>query len=347
MHALCRGAGPARGGRGRRVLRNLGGHSLLATGLISRIQTILGVDLPLRILFEAPTVAELAQRLDHDVDEGAGRSASSRGPSSAFEVLLPLRTKGDRAPLFCLHSGGGMSWNYASLLPHIGADIPVYGLQARGLSDPDDLPGSVEEVADDCIEAMARVQPEGPYRLMGHSFAGIVAHAVAARLAERGQQVELIVCLDAKPAEDEEDIPEHGHEEYYRGILELLGVSTAEPAAEDLTFEEFAAVARTTNTVLGSIEESEFLTIMRVMENNIEITKGYRHRQVATEMMLFAATQETDTVLEPDVWHEYLAGPLEYRRMDCSHAGMLKPEVLSQIGTLIQDRLRRGPAGSR
>ncbi|MET4921372.1 amino acid adenylation domain-containing protein [Streptomyces sp. PSRA5] len=312
----------------------LGGHSLLATRLIARIRATLGVEVSIRALFEAPTVGALAERLQ----EGGANATEG----SSLATLLPLRTTGARPPLFCVHPAGGLAWSYAGLLPHLDADQPMYGLQTPNLDGTAPFPDSMEEMAAVYVAELRRVQPHGPYHLLGWSFGGNLVQEVAVQLQEAGERVALLAILDAFPLAPLDDLDSAGRDTVFRALLSNLGVDAG--ALDGAAAVDAASVRdefRRIGSPLGALEP---LTIDAMVDNfagQARLMRIYTPRVFQGPALFFTATEgrPRDT-FGLDLWAPYITGPIENHDVACTHAQMMQPAAREQIGATVAAALR-------
>ncbi|HWU87989.1 MAG TPA: amino acid adenylation domain-containing protein, partial [Kofleriaceae bacterium] len=164
---------------------DLGGHSLLAVRLMVAIRNATGHDLPLATLLQHPTIAELALVL--------------RSSPAPWSPLVLLRPGGSRPPVFCVHPHHGSVLCYAELARALDTDRPVYGLQASGRELGQEVAGSLEAMAATYVAEIRRVDPIGPYALVGWSFGGVVILEMARLLVAAGAEVSDLVMIDTYP----------------------------------------------------------------------------------------------------------------------------------------------------
>lgn len=164
---------------------DIGGTSFLAVTVFVEIERTFGVSLPLSVLIDSSSIEKLACLID------------GPAPSHDFKYLVPLRADGSKPPLFCFHAAGGNVLNYLELAKELGDDQPVYGLQMRGVTDKTETAhDDVTEMAEEYLREIRSFQPEGPYRLCGSSFGGLVAYEAAVQLRHAGEEVSLLALVD-------------------------------------------------------------------------------------------------------------------------------------------------------
>ncbi|MEV7230855.1 amino acid adenylation domain-containing protein [Polymorphospora sp. NPDC051019] len=315
---------------------DLGGHSLLAATLAARIRDVLGVTLPLGAVFAAPTVARLATRIYGTAATGAPVTGD------ALDVLLALRHRDEGPALFCVHPAGGLSWCYTGLLRHLPAEVAVYGLQARGLTDPASRPASIDEMADDYVRQIRAVRPHGAYRLLGWSVGGVIAHAVAVRLRDAGEPVDLLVLLDAYPGDQWRDLPTPDESDALRALLHMAGQDESVVAGELSTEAVLAALRRDGNALAG-LGADTLSAIVTVVVDNARLMREHRHRRYDGDALFFtAARPRPEHWLDRAGWAPYLRRVTNHD-LDCLHPQMMRPDALAVIGDLLARRLAARP----
>ena len=160
-----------------------GGNSLTAVSLLTDIETALQIRVTIEDLLQYPTPRQLAEA-------AIGRRVGKGRDVLAFNV------DGTMPPIFAICGRYGYALRLAPLGQALGYDQPFYALQPPGMDwDAAGLHG-IPSMAAHYIAVIRDTQPNGPYRLIGSSFGGLMVFEIACQLQQAGERVELLALVD-------------------------------------------------------------------------------------------------------------------------------------------------------
>jgi thioesterase domain-containing protein len=289
-------------------------------------------------------VAALARRAaEPEALEGSRGDQPGESGTAPLGSVLPLRTRGDRAPLFCLPPASGLAWGFAGLARHIDPGRPLYGLQSRGLIPGRQPAGSLAEVVAEHTARVREIQPHGPYHLLGYSMGGLAAYDVAVGLQATGEQVALLALLDSFPGAWLRQGPAPSDRPaLLRSLLSILGREVPGDEMEPLTESRFAELVRRVPDMPGSLDDAELAALVEVTANNRRLLGEFAPTSYRGDLLFFTAEADPDAVPgRYGSWRPYVEGRIHNHDIPCSHGEMTRPTSLGRIGPVLDSHLRK------
>ncbi len=177
---------------------HIGGHSLLAAQLIFRLNEVFGKNWTLKDLFLHPTIQELILSRKED-------------RTGELSLLFPVNKTRVGTPFFLVAGVYGENYYlieneeayakdflryFSNIISFLNVDMPVYGIRPRGIYRGERFKSDVQEMAEEYIREIKKIQPEGPYRIGGECLGGIIAYEIARQLKDAGDSVDVLVLMD-------------------------------------------------------------------------------------------------------------------------------------------------------
>jgi thioesterase domain-containing protein len=318
----------------------LGGHSLLAAKLFNRIRNAFNVDLPLGLVFEAPTLLRLSELV------------SQRERQAITGDIVLIRPGRSTRCLFYLPGVGGHTLNFYQLSHCMNIPLPQYGMNLPGFHGDQEPCRTIEDMATYFIGLMRKVQPEGPYFLCGFSLGGRIAYEMALQLAqERAGPVRLYILGTGAPGFPRTTtnrlirysrefatfcrLSLSGKVEYVRWIRKYKRSEREEKRKQTILTDEDFDLPRFRAVFQAGVEA--WVRYSPTARFNGEMSL---FREVANPHPLYRHLYANKTF----DWDRFVSGPIRVYDIDCEHPDILRqPHVQVCAGILQQEIMEALP----
>jgi acyl transferase domain-containing protein len=329
---------------------SMGMDSLRVLDFLSAVRGSLGVSLAPADLMAHPTIASFAalllSRIEVETTTSRPLRRAATAPSSTGP-LVTLNARGSAIPLFCLHPSGGQVTAYLRFQPLLGNDQPLFAIQSRALAAPYAEHLTIEAMATDYAMLVQSVQSAGPYRLLGWSMGGIVAHAIAGELERRGERVDLVGMIDAIETRAKTDLPRPFDTDTVFALVSMLqdlqpSLPASHLVAEALHDESGRELfARdpyawfSDHDLLHGTGQSRhaFAAMVRLYKHHFQLVRD--HQPSIIDAPLLQWRSDVGTSIHD--WSRCTRGGLRERTMGGTHFSIVQPPSIGRIAAELAD----------
>jgi len=331
----------------------LGGHSLLCVRLAGRIHEEFDRRVPLSAFLACRTVEQFAAYLR---EEGA----------APHSLLIPIRPRGELAPLILLPGAGGSAVYFYFLARHLAAERPVWAIQGQGLDGAAPIPERIEEMAAQSIAAIRnQFDLSRPVCLAGHSLGGLVAFEMARQLCAQGIETAFLGVIDnAAPGQGATECEGWPPGRWLRHIalrLEKLYRVRLGAAQDSLTEEELIDRMLAASLLPLGTRKEYFRHFLDVYRANAMAAARYRpimdalpvtltlFRADEPDAELSGAPDGRDGASEDDAlgWGKFVAPQPHLLTVPGTHITMLDEPHVQELARRIEQRLEHAVDNAR
>ncbi|MFA5711603.1 alpha/beta fold hydrolase [Mycolicibacterium sp.] len=303
----------------------LGGDSLAVTDMLSRVGDTHSVRLSHADLASAPTLAQFTTTVTDRTSAQLPEHRRTLAPTTV--PLRPLDAdRRDGPVLFCFTGAGASALSFVPLADRIDPATAVYafiphGLENRGLPD-----WSVARAARRHLTDLRRLQPSGPYRLVGHSLGCYIALDIARQLEREGETVELVTLLDPfmPPAVVRAARRENP----------ALAARAAAPAAEHLQSRRELWRRRILIPTAGLVQYNGQRQAQALEEVGVRVGRLHRPQPWSGRALLLLSCLNP---ANPALWNRLLTGDLRTETLSCDHNSILREPYASAVAGFMAD----------
>jgi non-ribosomal peptide synthase protein (TIGR01720 family) len=304
-----------------------------------------------------PTVQRLIDRFAEQLDRlinhcaGAEQAANKEvvaalaahlnlGARELPSNIVPLNDLGYHKTVFCLHPGYGLISEFRPLARELNGVATAYGVQSPILSEPAWRAASFDAMAADYADRIRRIQPEGPYYLLGWSFGGRLAVSIARHLEASRCEIGLVGLVDIGAPIDRIEVTKAELKRLKADLPALLA------AGREVFRSEIGQIIPGRRTLSGDLiagdEQRLVDAIVEVVVNHRKLLQEHQYPRIDTRLHLWWATHPPKTPDDRD-WRPYTSGGVEvHDTLEATHATIIRhPDLAAHIRAILS---KDGPA---